>query len=282
MNVTPLDRQIQVINALVEGNSIRATSRLVGAEHKTVMRVLVRVGDACGQLLNEWVRNVTAKRIEVDEIWTYVFKKQAHLDTLDDHHELKGDQYVFVAIESESKLAISHLIGKRDAATAFNLMADLQSRLANRVQLTTDGFMPYVGAVEESFGIDIDYAMLVKMYGGERSESAGPAWYGPAHAIDARPVSIMGDPDEELISTSFIERQNLTMRMQMRRFTRLTNGFSKKLPNLRAAVAIHFAHYNFVRVHSSLRVTPAMEAGLTDHVWELAELLTANARRQAA
>jgi IS1 family transposase len=185
-------------------------------------------------------------------------------------------------MESESELAISHLVGKRDAATAFNLMADLQSRLANRVQLTTDGFMPYGDAVERSFGIDIDYAMLVKMYGGDRSESAGPAWYGPAHVIDARPVSIMGNPDGSLVSTSFVERQNLTMRMQMRRFTRLTNGFSKTLPNLKAAVALHFAWYNFCRVHSTLRVTPAMQPQVADHVWELDELLTANARRRAA
>ena len=281
MNVTSLDTQIQIINALVEGNSIRATARLVGVEHKTVMRVLVRVGDACGWLLNERIRRIRARRVQVDEIWTYVFKKQAHLDVGDDE-AVMGDQYVFVAIDADTKLALSHLVGKRDAATAFYLIQDLQSRLAHRVQLTTDGFRPYVDAVEENFGADIDYAMLVKMYGGDRQESAGPAWYGPAHVVAAMPTRIMGDPDWAHVSTSYIERQNLTMRMQMRRLTRLTNGFSKKLPNLRAAVAIHFAHYNFVRIHQTLRVTPAMEAGLTDHVWELGELLTANAERRAA
>ncbi len=210
--------------------------------------------------------------MQVDEIWTYCFKKDAHLDA-DDDESIMGDQYVFVAIDADSKLAISHLVGKRDAATAFYLIEDLQSRLVNRVQLTTDGFRPYLTAVEDNFGADVDYAMLVKVYGRDREESAGPAWYGSAAVVSAVPTPITGNPDWAHISTSYIERQNLTMRMAMRRFTRLTNAFSKKLDNLKAQVALHFAWYNFVRVHSSLRVTPAMEAGLTEHVWSLGELL---------
>ena len=281
MNVLPFDKQLQIVNALVEGNSIRATSRIVGVEHKTVMRVLVRVGDACGQLLNERVRHIRAKRVQVDEIWTYVFKKQKNLGMADTESEM-GDQYVFVAMDSDSKLVISHLVGKRDFAAAFNLIADLKGRLAHRVQLTTDGFRPYLNAVEDNFGADIDYGMLIKMYGGDEKETAGPAWYGPAKIVSTMPTRVMGDPAWEHISTSHIERQNLTMRMQMRRFTRLTNAASKKLTNLKAQVALHFAHYNFCRVHYSLRVTPAMEAGITSEVWTLADLLTASTQRMVA
>jgi IS1 family transposase len=222
---------------------------------------------------------IKAKRVQVDEIWTYCFKKEAHLDA-DDDESVMGDQYVFVAIDADSKLAISHLVGKRDATTAFYLIQDLQGRLANRVQLTTDGFKPYLDAVEDNFGADVDYAMLVKMYGGDREGSAGPAWYGPATVVSAVPTPITGNPDWSHISTSYIERQNLTMRMQMRRFTRLTNAFSKKLSNLKAQVALHFAHYNFVRVHQTLRCTPAMEAGITDHAWTLRELLGGHRNEQ--
>jgi IS1 family transposase len=283
MNTLPIEKKVSVISALVEGNSIRSTERMTQVHRDTIMRLILRVGDLCGRLLNERVRHVRARRVQVDEIWTYVFKKQAHLDQFDDHHELKGDQYVFVAIDADTKLAISHLIGKRDASTAYYLMADLQGRIANRVQLTTDGFPPYLNAVDDTFGADVDYAMLVKVYGGDRSsETSGPAWYGPAYVLSAVPTPIMGDPDFRHISTSYIERQNLTMRMQMRRFTRLTNGFSKKLENLRSHVAMHFAWYNFARVHSTLRCTPAMEAGLTDHPWSLAELLRKSASLQAA
>lgn len=170
-------------------------------------------------------------------------------------------------------LVISHLVGKRDATTAFYLIQDLQSRLAHKVQLTTDGFRPYLQAVEDCFGADIDYAMLVKIYGSDKGGGEGPAWYGPAKVIGTMPTPVIGDPEPVHISTSHIERQNLTIRMQVRRFTRLTNAFSKRLLNLKAQAALHFAHYNFCRVHRTLRVTPAMEAGLTDHVWELGELL---------
>jgi IS1 family transposase len=281
VNTLPLEDQIQIVNALVEGNSIRSTSRLVGVEHKTVMRVLLRVGDACGQLLNERVRRIRAKHVQVDEIWTYVFKKQKNLGMADDEATM-GDQYVFVAMDADTKLVIAHLVGKRDYPNAFALISDLKGRLAHRVQLTTDGFKPFLMAVEDNFGADIDYGVLVKMYGGDRAESAGPAWYGPAKVVSAMPQPITGNPDWKHISTSHIERQNLTMRMSMRRFTRLTNAASKKLANLKAQVALHFAHYNFCRVHYSLRVTPAMEAGLAFTPWTIRDLLTANSRSEAA
>jgi IS1 family transposase len=272
MNILQIEKQIQIVSALAEGCSIRATARMVGVEHKTVMRVLLRVGEACEELLEDKIRRVRAKRVEVDEIWTFLFKKQARVSA-DDPQEW-GDQYVFTGMDSDTKLMISYQIGKRDATTAFYLIQDLKDRLANRVQLTTDGFRPYLNAVEDNFGIDVDYAMLVKMYGSDKGEKEGPEWYGPAKVVAAMPVPVMGRPNPKWISTSYVERQNLTMRMQMRRFTRLTNAFSKKLPNLKAQVALHFAHYNFVRVHSTLRVTPAMEAGIADHIWTIKELLS--------
>jgi IS1 family transposase len=246
---------------------------LVGVEHKTVMRVLARAGEASRRLLDSKIRNVKARRVEVDEIWSFVFKKQTRLTEKDDETTM-GDQYVFTGMDAETKLMISYLVGKRDAATAFKLIRDLKDRLAHRVQLTTDGFRPYLSAIEDNFGADIDYAMLVKVYGKPKIDEEGPEWYGPARVIAAAPMTIMGEPKFGWISTSYIERSNLSMRMGMRRFTRLTNGFSKKLANLKSAVALYFAHYNFVRIHQSLRVTPAMQAGITNHVWEMEELLT--------
>lgn len=272
MYTLSMGKKMAVINALVEGNSIRSTERMTGANRNTIMSLLLRVGEKCAQILDEKIRRVPAKRVEVDEIWTYVFKKERMLTEEDDWAE-RGDQYVFVAIEAESKLVISHSIGKRDMRTAMVLIDDLQSRLTSRVQLTTDGFKAYPPVVESVFGADVDYAQLVKVYGTKRGDGEGPAWYGPAEVIEVIPTTITGEPKLSLISTSYIERQNLTMRMMMRRFTRLTNAFSKKLANLRAAVALYFAHYNFVRVHQTLRVTPAMEAGITDHIWTLPELL---------
>lgn len=272
MNTLPLNKRVGVISALVEGMSIRSTERMTGIHRDTIMRLGLRTGQTCQQLLDNKIRRVYSRRVQVDEIWTYVFKKQARISS-DDDDAIMGDQYVFVGMDADTKLVISHLVGKRDAATAYYLIRDLQERLANRVQLTTDGFKPYLEAVESNFGADVDYAMLVKTYGGDEKESTGPAWYGPAQVVAAMPVPITGRPDMRYVSTSYIERQNLTMRMQMRRFTRLTNAYSKKLANLKAAVALYFAHYNFCRVHSTLKVTPAMEAGITDHIWELQELI---------
>lgn len=274
MNVLAQDRKLDVIGALVEGNSIRSIERMTGVHRDTIMRLQASVGQACARFLDDKIRSVKTKRVQVDEIWTFVFVKEAQLNGHHDH-AVMGDQYVFVAMDADTKLVICHLIGKRDSATAFYFMQDLKERLANRVQLTTDGFKPYLPAVEDVFGADVDYAQLVKLYGKPKELAEGRDWYMPVRVMAAIPSRISGNPNLQHISTSYIERQNLTIRMQMRRFTRLTNGFSKKLENLRAAVALHFAHYNFVRVHQTLRVTPAMAAQLTDHLWDLPELFRA-------
>jgi IS1 family transposase len=273
MNTLPVEKQRAAIQALIEGNSIRSTERMLDVHRDTIMRLLIRVGQGCTRLLDTRIRQVRARRVEVDEIWTYVFKKQARI-SLDESAAGIGDQYVFVGIDADTKLVISHLVGKRDATSAYCFMWDLKERLATRVQLTTDGFKPYIRAVDDTFGIDVDYAQLVKIYGQPKATAASERnWYEPVRVMAAIPMAVMGAPRPQAISTSYVERQNLTMRMQMRRFTRLTNGFSKKLENLKAHIALHFAHYNFVRIHQTLRVTPAMAAGLTDHVWELEELL---------
>jgi len=269
MNVLPMEKQIQIVSSLVEGNSVRATARMVGVEHKTVMRVLLRVGDRCARLLNERMRRLPCKLIQMDEIWTFVGKKEKRV-RFDDNPEVVGDQYVFVAMDSETKLIPSFRIGKRNAANAWYFVQDLQTRLANRIQLTSDGFRPYKDAVDDAFGVDVDYAMLVKMYS---DSGQADTRYSPGEIVDSRPIPITGNPKLHLISTSHIERQNLTIRMQLRRFTRLTNAFSKKLENLKAAMSVHFCWYNFCRIHQTLRVTPAMEAGIADHVWSLEEVV---------
>jgi IS1 family transposase len=269
MNRLSVEKQIAVISALTEGNSIRSIERMTGVHRDTAIRLLIRTGENCARLLDERMRNISSRFVQVDEIWTYCFVKEGHLR--DDHDPLAmGDQYVYVAMDAETKLIPSFIVGKRNAENAFHLMRDLESRIKTRIQLTTDGFRPYVNAVEDTFGADVDYAMLVKIYGEINQPERR---YSPAEIINARPIPITGDPKPWLISTSHIERQNLTIRMQLRRFTRLTNAFSKKLGNLRAALALHFAWYNFCRIHSSLRVTPAMAAGVSPHVWEIGDLL---------
>jgi len=274
MSTLSMDKQRAAIQALIEGNSTRSTERMIGVHRDTIMRLMTRVGNGCARFLNEQIKNVRASKVQVDEIWTYVFKKQARITT-DESMAGIGDQYVFVGIDADTKLVISHLVGKRDAASAYYFMQDLKDRLATRVQLTTDGFKPYINAVEDTFGPDVDYAQLVKIYGQpQASKASARNWYEPVRVIGAVPMSVTGRPGAMGISTSFVERQNLTMRMQMRRFTRLTNGFSKKLDNLKAHIALHFAYYNFVRIHQTLRVTPAMAANLTDHLWTLEELLS--------
>ena len=248
---------------------------MVGVHRDTIMRLLVRTGEGCVRFLDKHVKNVRAEKVQVDEIWTYVFKKQARI-TFDESLAGMGDQYVFVGIDADTKLVISHLVGKRDGESAFYFMQDLKDRLATRVQLTTDGFRPYINAVDDTFGTAVDYAQLVKVYGQPSATAASErGWYQYGNVIGTVPMTVMGRPKASAVSTSYIERQNLTMRMQMRRFTRLTNAFSKKLENLKAQIALHFAYYNFVRVHQTLRVTPAMAANLTDHLWTLEDLLKA-------
>jgi IS1 family transposase len=266
------ENKVAVIAAMVEGNSIRSVERMTGVHRDTIMRLVVRVGQNCERLLDERMRRLPCRFVQAEEIWTYVGKKEKRVGYGDNAKEV-GDQYVFVAMDSETKLIPCFRVGKRNAANAWYFVSDLQQRLANRVQLTTDGFRPYKDAVDDAFGVDVDYAMLVKMY----SESGlADKRYSPGEIVDVRTIPITGHPHPRFISTSHIERQKLTIRMQLRRFTRLTNAFSKKLENLKAACALHFAHYNFCRVHQALRVTPAMAAGVSPEIWMLESLLPQN------
>lgn len=276
MNTLKAEKKLAVLAALVEGNSIRSTERMTGVHRDTILRLLVEVGEHCLEILEERMRGFHSRYIEADEIWCYVFKKEGRLTAKDrTEHPERGDQYVFVALDAESKLIPTFRVGKRDGQTALAFMEDLGRRLAEngRIQLTTDGLNAYIGAVEEVFGSEVDYAQLVKMYG---AEPAGDGRYAPPRVTETVSTTINGNPDPERVCTSYVERQNLTMRMMMRRFTRLTNAFSKKLENLKAALALHFAYYNFCRIHRTLKVTPAMEAGLTDRVWGLDDLLPEN------
>jgi IS1 family transposase len=242
---------------------------MTGTHRDTIMRLMVEVGDGCAKLMDEQMRALPCRRIQVDEIWAYVGKKQARLVPGDDRTRL-GDMWTFVALDPETKLIPSYRVGKRTGANARAFMGDLSERLANRVQISSDALSSYVDAVERAFGADVDYGQEVKFYD---AEPVGAGRYAPPTVVKAERVVIAGNPDQAHISTSLVERQNLTMRMSMRRFTRLTNAFSKKVENLTAAVSLHFAHYNFVRVHRTLRVTPAMEARVSNRLWSLDELV---------
>lgn len=276
MNKLSTERRAAVLKSLVEGNSVRATCRLTGAAKGTVLRLLVEIGEACALLHDEIVRKVRVRRVQCDEIWSYVGAKEKNVR--EENRATQGDLWTWVGIDAETKLAISYYLGGRGLESATAFMRDLVSRIANRVQLTTDGHGPYLQAVENAFGWwGVDYGVLQKIYA---NLSGSPTKGVTSVVVGAKRETIMGRPDEQHISTSFVERQNLTMRMQMRRFTRLTNGYSKKAANHAAAVAIHFVHYNFVRVHHTLtkakggiHQTPAMAAGLSDHVWTMEELL---------
>jgi IS1 family transposase len=251
MNRTPLTRRTQVVSALVEGNSIRSTERMTGTHRDTIMRLLVEVGAGCERLLNERMRDLSCQRLQVDEVWSFVAKKQRHLTTTDDPRRV-GDVWTFVALDADTKLVPCYRIGKRDLPTASAFLADLSDRLMNRVQLSSDALAAYVEATEQAFGANVDYGQIVKAY---EADPIGPGRYSPPHVVSVDRMPVAGAPELAHISTSFVERQNLTMRMSMRRFTRLTNAFSKKIENLKAAVALHFAWYNFCRVHKTLRVT---------------------------
>jgi len=279
--LTPAKRT-QVIAALVEGNSIRATVRMTGASKNAIQRLLAAVGPACEQYQDRTLRNLPCKRVQCDEIWSFCYAKQKNVPTDKQGQFGYGDVGTWTALCADTKLICSWKIGTRGASAAYALMHDLAGRMAHRIQLTTDGHRVYADAVDSAFGCDIDYAMLVKLYG---NDSESETRYSPAECIGCKIAAITGNPNPRHISTSFVERQNLTMRMQMRRFTRLTNAFSKKVQNLGHAVALHFMHYNFCRVHQTLRVTPAMESGIADHVWDIEEivaLLDSNRASKAA
>ncbi|HZU33909.1 MAG TPA: IS1 family transposase [Candidatus Angelobacter sp.] len=269
MNCLSVSCRVQVVAALVEGSSVNSVSRMTGITKRAILRLLAEMGCACAEYHNKAVRNLQVRRVQCDEIWTFVYAKQKNV-TLEQMAKGAGDCWTWTGIDADSKLIISYMLGNRGASTANAFMQDLASRIATKIQLTTDGHRVYADAVERAFGGDIDYAMLVKLYGtsGESTESR----YSPATCIGCRTGVLSGDPDPNHISTSYVERQNLSMRMGMRRFTRLTNGFSKKVENHGHMVALYFMHYNFCRVHKTLRITPAMQAGLTDHVWSIGEL----------
>lgn len=270
MNKLSIQKRAQIIGLLVEGNSMRAVTRLVGCSINTVTKLLEDVGAACAEFQDGAIRNINSKRVQCDEIWSFCYSKEKNVAPEDKGILGHGDAYTWTAIDADSKLAISWLVGRRDGEYAEAFIGDLASRLAERIQLTTDGWGPYIPAVEKVFGGAIDYAMLVKIYEGEGQQDQRR--YSPAGFVKAEKRRINGSPDVKEVSTSYVERQNLTMRMSMRRFTRLTNGFSKKIENLSHAVALHFMSYNFGRIHKTLRVTPAMEAGISDHVWSLEEI----------
>jgi IS1 family transposase len=271
MNRLNLSDRAQIISLLVEGNSLRSITRITGKSINTVTKLLVDVGSACLIYQTETLRNLTCKRIQCDEIWSFCYMKQKNVPKEREGEEI-GDVYTYTAICSDTKICASFLVGQRNADCTQAFMNDLAGRLAGRIQLTTDGYQPYVDAVELAFGGNVDFAMLVKNYSNPSAQVSAERRYSPSEFIRADKRVTCGNPDMAAVSTSHVERQNLTMRMAMRRFTRLTNGFSKKMYNLECAVALHFMYYNFGRIHKTLRVTPAMEAGVSNHVWTLDEI----------
>ncbi|MBI3318396.1 MAG: DDE-type integrase/transposase/recombinase [Candidatus Omnitrophica bacterium] len=271
MNKLDRKRQIHILNALVEGVSLRAASRMADVSINTVTKLLVDVGAACRKYQDETFQNLTCKRLQCDEIWSFVYAKDKNVPKKKRGKFGYGDVWTWTALDAETKLIPCWYIGTRGAGAAYHFMRDLAGRLANRVQLTTDGHKAYLEAVENAFGSEIDYAMLQKIYGTEKPE--GEVRYSPAQCMGAKRAVITGKPDFDHVSTSYSERHNLSMRMGMRRFTRLTNGFSKKIQNHAHAIALYFMHYNFVRIHKTLRVTPAMASGITTHLWTLEDII---------
>jgi IS1 family transposase len=270
MNKLPLSKRVQILAMLCEGSSMRSISRVADVSINTVSKLLVEAGEACLILHDDTVRNVKASRIQCDEIWSFCHAKAKNVATAKAAPEGAGDVWTWTAIDADTKLIVSYYVGDRSGESAMCLMDDLQARLANRVQLTTDGHKAYLEAVEGAFGGDVDFAQLVKMYG---PTITAPGRYSTAECIGARKVAIEGKPDIKHVSTSYVERQNLTMRMSMRRFTRLTNAFSKKLDNHIHALALYFVFYNFTRIHKTLRMSPAMAAGVTDRLWSLDDVI---------
>lgn len=271
MNRLDPETRAQILRCLVEGNSIRSTCRITGATKGAVTKLMIDAGRACSAFQDEMLRDLPCKRVQVDEIWSFTYAKQKNVPTAKSAPEGAGDTWTWTAICADTKLAISWLVGGRDAGYARAFIDDVYNRLAGRVQLTSDGHGAYTNAVRDTFGIDVDYAQLVKTYGASPESAKGR--YSPAECTGCFKVRVEGNPDPKHVSTSYVERQNLTMRMAMRRFTRLTNGFSKKLENHAYAVALHFMNYNFIRIHQSLRVTPAMAAGVADRVYDVEDIV---------
>jgi IS1 family transposase len=269
MNRLPFDKQALILTLLSEGNSIRSIERITGCSKHTIAKLLLEAGQKAFEIHNRMV-NLSVRFLQVDEIWTFVAKKQKQVEQHErDNHKI-GDQYVFVALDPETKLVPAFRVGKRTGKLAASFMMELATRIMTKFQLSTDSFPGYLEAVDRVFGSDVDYAQVHKEYA---EETHNEKWYSPANIIRVTKRVLLGEPSTRNISTSHVERQNLTMRMQMRRFTRLTNAFSKKLEYLDAAISLHFFHYNFMRLHQTLRVTPAMQAGISKHLWTWREFL---------
>jgi IS1 family transposase len=276
MNKLPLEKRVQILSMLCDGSSMRAISRVANVSVNTVTKLLVDAGTACAAFHAATVTGVKARRVQCDEIWSFCYSKQSN------NRIGRGDVWTWTALDADSKLIISWMVGDRDAEAANLFMADLRDRLANRIQLTSDGHRAYLDAVEDAFRDDIDYAMLVKLYGQPEGKiEAHERCYSPQRCVGTRYQRIVGAPNEYYTSTSYTERHNLTMRMQMRRFTRLTNAFSKKIDNYCHALALYFAFYNFVRTHKTHRLSPAMAAGLTDRLWDVADIVRLTDRYEA-
>jgi IS1 family transposase len=270
MNKLPTAKRAQILHLLVEGSSMQAAARIADVSFNSVVKLLVDAGEACSEYQDRRFRNLNCKRLQVEEIWSFVHCKQRVVATAKAAPQGAGDIWTWMAIDADTKLVPSWLVGHRDSGAAKIFVDDLAGRLAHRVQLTTDGHRPYLDAVEEAFGIDIDYAMLIKTYG---KTPHPPGRYSPGQVVGSEPRRVTGKPDPKHISTSCVERQNLTIRMSNRRFTRLTNGFSKKAENHGHSIALHYMHYNFVRIHKTLRCTSAMAAGIADRVWSMGDIV---------
>lgn len=271
MNKLSTAERVIVVRCLVDGNSMRATACIAGVVRNTVDKLLVELGAACSAYQDATLRNLTCKRIQVDEIWSFCYCKQKQVTGDIAESRIAGDVWTWAAIDADTRLVQCWTLGKRDPETADAFVSDMATRLADRVQLTSDGLGMYLNAVVKAFGEDVDCAKLVKYYG---NDPEGHKRYSPAECTGCKNVGVIGDPDPEHISTSYIERQNLTTRMGMRRFTRLTNGFSKKIENHAAAISLHMMYYNFARVHQTLKTTPAVAAAIADHVWTVEEIVS--------
>lgn len=273
MNKLQKEKRAQILSVLCEGMGINTATRITGVSKNTVLKLLADAGEACALYQDSIMRNLNCKRVECDEIWSFVGMKQKNVPEELQGEFGYGDVYTWTAIDADTKLIPCWHVGTRDANSAYAFIHDLASRLDNRIQLTTDGHKAYLEAVEDAFGKDVDFAQLIKLYGNAGQTKEDQRRYSPAECTGTEKRRITGNPNIKDVSTSYVERQNLTMRMHMRRFTRLTNAFSKKLENHMHAISLYFMFYNFCKIHKSLRVTPAMEASLTDHVWSMAEVV---------
>ena len=270
MNRLPVAKRVQILSMLCEGSSMRSISRVVDVSINTVTKLLVDAGEVCARFHDENVHGVKARRVQVDEIWSFTYAKQKNVETAKAAPEGAGDTWTWTGLDADSKLLVSWLVGPRDAGSAYTFVEDLAARLAGRIQLTSDGLRLYLDAVEAAFGADVDYSQLVKLYG---TTVENETRYSPATCLGCVAKAVTGDPDPKHISTSYVERQNLTMRMSMRRFTRLTNGFSKKIRNHVHMVALYTVFYNWTRIHKTLRTSPAQAAGLTERLWDMSDII---------